>query len=201
MNPHFLFNSLNSIKHYIIHNEQKSAVLYLNKFSKLIRRILEASSIKVNSLKEELETVKLYMNIENIRFDNQIDFQVDIDPDINQQTVRIPSLILQPFLENAIWHGLATKEGEKKIRLEVKQTENAFIIITIRDNGIGREASDKLQKDKMLKRKSMGIPITRERLASFSRVFRNTFNLSFEDLYRDDGSVEGTQVILKIPTV
>jgi tetratricopeptide (TPR) repeat protein len=200
MNPHFLFNSLNSIKHYIIHNEQKKAVLYLNKFSKLIRRILEASSIKVNSLKEELETVKLYMNIENIRFDNQIDFQVDIDPEINQHTVRIPSLSLQPFLENAIWHGLSSKEGEKKIWMEVKQAENGFIVITIRDNGIGREASEKLQKEKVLRRKSMGIPITRERLATFSRVYRNTFNLSFEDLYRDDGGVEGTQVILKIPT-
>ncbi len=201
MNPHFLFNSLNSIKHYIINNEQINAVQYLNKFSKLVRRILEASSIKENSLKEELETIKLYMNIENIRFDEQIDFKINITPGINPQTVKIPSLILQPFLENAIWHGLSTKEGEKKIVLEVRQVQKGSIIITIRDNGIGREASKKLKEGKVLKRNSMGIPITRERLANFSRVYENTFDLSFEDLYKDDGSVAGTQVNLKIPTV
>ena len=88
MNPHFLFNSLNSIKHYIINNEQKNAVLYLNKFAKLVRSILESSSIKENSLNEELETVKLYMNIENIRFEEQIDFKVTVAPDINPQTVK-----------------------------------------------------------------------------------------------------------------
>ena len=201
MNPHFLFNSLNSIKHYIINKEQVNAVIYLNKFSKLVRRILEASSVKENSLKEELETVKLYMNIENIRFDEQIDFKINIAPDVNPQTVKIPSLILQPFLENAIWHGLSSKEGEKKIVLEVRQVQKGSVIITIQDNGIGREAAEKLQKGKVLKRKSLGIPITLERLANFSRIYQNSFDLSFEDLYRDDGSVAGTQVILKIPTI
>lgn len=200
MNPHFLFNSLNSIKHYIINNEQKNAVLYLNKFSKLVRSILESSSVRENSLKEELETVKLYMNIENIRFEEQIDFKVTVAPDINPQTVRIPSLILQPFLENAIWHGLSSKEGEKKILLEVDQVNKGYITIRIRDNGIGREASEKLNKDRVLKRKSMGISITRDRLAYFSRIHKNSFELSVEDLYKDDGSVAGTQVILKIPT-
>ena len=141
------------------------------------------------------------MNIENIRFDEQIDFKINIAPDVNPQTVKIPSLILQPFLENAIWHGLSSKEGEKKIVLEVRQVQKGSIIITIQDNGIGREAAEKLQKGKVLKRKSLGIPITRERLANFSRIYQNSFDLSFEDLYRDDGSVAGTQVNLKIPTI
>jgi sensor histidine kinase YesM len=140
------------------------------------------------------------MNIENIRFEEQIDFKVTVAPDINPQTVRIPSLILQPFLENAIWHGLSSKEGEKKILLEVDQVNKGYITIRIRDNGIGREASEKLNKDKVLKRKSMGISITRDRLAYFSRIHKNSFELSVEDLYKDDGSVAGTQVILKIPT-
>jgi len=199
MNPHFLFNSLNSIKHYIINNEQKNAVHYLNKFSKLIRKILESSSLKESSLKDELETVDLYMNIENIRFDEQIDYQVDIAPEINPQNVKIPSLILQPFLENALWHGLSSKEGKKEIRLEVRQNKKGHINITIRDNGIGREASEKLREGKVLKRKSMGISITRERLANFSRMYRDSFDLSIQDLYKGDGSVAGTEVILKIP--
>jgi tetratricopeptide (TPR) repeat protein len=200
MNPHFLFNSLNSIKHYIINNEQKNAVHYLNKFSKLVRRILESSSMKENSLKEELETVDLYMNIENIRFEEQIDYQVDIDPKINPETVKIPSLILQPFLENALWHGLSSKEGEKKIRLEIRQNNKGYINIAIRDNGIGRQASKKLREAKVLKRKSMGISITRQRLANFSRMYRDTFDLSIQDLYQGDGTVAGTEVNLKIPT-
>ena len=201
MNPHFLFNSLNSIKHYIINNEQKNAVHYLNKFSKLVRRILESTSIKENSLQEELKTVELYMDIENIRFNEQIDFEVDIAPDINPHNVKIPSLILQPFLENALWHGLSSKEGEKKIRLEVRRNEKGFINIAIRDNGIGREASEKLREGKVLKRTSMGISITRKRLSNFSRIYKNTFDLSIEDLYHGDGMVAGTQVNLKIPMI
>lgn len=201
MNPHFLFNSLNSIKHFIINNEQKNAVHYLNKFSKLIRRILEASSMKEISLKEELETVELYMNIENIRFDDQIDFEIDISPDINPDTVKIPSLILQPFLENSLWHGLSSKEGEKKIRIEISRGDKKQINIAIQDNGIGREAAGRLQAQKVLKKKSLGIPITLERLSNFSRIYKNTFDLSIEDLRQGDGSVAGTQVMLSIPTV
>ena len=99
MNPHFLFNSLNSIKLYIINNEKKNAVYYLNKFSKLVRKILEASSLKEISLAEELETIELYMNIENIRFSNEINFDISIEDGIDTHAIKIPSLILQPFLE------------------------------------------------------------------------------------------------------
>ncbi len=201
MNPHFLFNSLNSIKHFIINNEQKNAVQYLNKFSKLVRKILEASSEKEISLQEELETVNLYMNIENMRFNQEIDFEIDVAPDINPASIKIPSLVLQPFLENALWHGLSSKKGEKTIRLEVTRKSPDYIEIAIRDNGIGREASEKLNLQKTLRRKSVGIPITRERLANFSRVYQNSFDLSIRDILSADGAVEGTEVLLKIPTV
>jgi len=146
MNPHFLFNSLNSIKLYIINNEQKNAVHYLNKFSKLVRKILEASSLKEIPLADELETVELYMNIENIRFSNEINFETQIEEGIDPHNVKIPSLILQPFLENSLWHGLSSKEGEKNIVLEVSRGEEGFINIAITDNGIGRAAADFLHK-------------------------------------------------------
>jgi tetratricopeptide (TPR) repeat protein len=201
MNPHFLFNSLNSIKHYIINNEQKNAVHYLNKFSKLIRKILESSTTKEITLEEELETVTLYMNIENIRFNDDIDFKVEIAPEINPATVKIPSLILQPFLENALWHGLSTKEGEKKIRLVIRQDSPGIISIAIRDNGIGRDASKVLKEQKVLKRKSVGISNTRQRLASFYKVYRNSFKILIEDLYKEDGSAEGTNVLIQIPVI
>ena len=202
MNPHFLFNSLNSIKLYIINNEKKNAVYYLNKFSKLVRKILEASSLKEIPLVEELETVELYMNIENIRFSNEINFKINIEEGIDSHAVKIPSLILQPFLENALWHGLSSKEGEKNIILEVeKGKEDGFILISITDNGIGRLAAEQIKENKVLKRKSVGIDITKERLSNFSRDYLNSFHLNIIDLYGDLGESSGTKVVLEIPTI
>jgi len=201
MNPHFLFNSLNSIKLYIINNEKKNAVHYLNKFSKLVRKILEASSVKEIALAEELETVELYMNIENIRFNNEIQFEISIDEGIDTHLVKIPSLILQPFLENALWHGLSSKAGEKRIDLHVSRTNPRFINISITDNGVGREEAEKLKQSKVLKRKSVGIDITRERLANFSKDYQNSFEVDIVDLYDENGLPSGTQIILHIPTI
>ena len=201
MNPHFLFNSLNSIKLYIINNEQKNAVHYLNKFSKLVRKILEASSVKEIPLSEELETVELYMNIENIRFSNEIDFSITVDEDICTDNIRIPSLTLQPFLENSLWHGLSPKEGEKKIQLNVKKKGDHHINIEIVDNGIGRTAAETNKENRVLKRKSVGIRITKERLANFAKDYQNKFDVHIVDLFNDAGSPQGTKVILEIPTV
>ncbi|WP_226967952.1 tetratricopeptide repeat protein [Zobellia roscoffensis] len=201
MNPHFLFNSLNSIKLYIINNEQKNAVHYLNKFSKLVRKILEASSMREIPLAEELETVELYMNIENIRFSNEIDFKIRVAENIDTHTVKIPSLILQPFLENAIWHGLSPKTGEKIVDLRITKDKLDFIHIAISDNGIGRVAAEKIKQNKVLKRKSVGIDITKERLANFSKDLQNSFDVEIVDLYDENHKPLGTRVILHIPTI
>ncbi|WP_298474708.1 tetratricopeptide repeat protein [uncultured Maribacter sp.] len=200
MNPHFLFNSLNSIKLYIINNEKKNAVYYLNKFSKLVRKILEASTLKEITLAEELETVELYLNIENIRFSNEINYTISIDEDIDIHTVKIPSLILQPFLENAIWHGLSSKEGEKKLTLTANPGKKGFITISIIDNGVGRNAAEKIKKNKVLKRKSVGIDITKERLSNFSKDYQNSFDIEILDLFDEDKKSLGTKIILNIPT-
>ena len=200
MNPHFLFNSLNSIKLYIINNEKKNAVHYLNKFSKMVRKILEASSLKEISLADELETIDLYMNIENIRFSNEINFKVLLDETIDEHNIKIPSLILQPFLENSLWHGLSSKEGEKNILLHVSRENDKFIQISITDNGVGREASERIKESKILKRKSIGIDITKERLANFSKDFENSFQVEIIDLYDVNKVALGTKVVLHIPT-
>ncbi len=199
MNPHFLFNSLNSIKLYIINNEQKNAVHYLNKFSKLVRKILEASSNKEISLSEELETVELYMNIENIRFNNEIDFKVEVDKNVDLDQIKIPSLALQPFLENALWHGLSPKEGDKKITLRVTKENNGHVTISIEDNGVGRAAAEVNKKNRVLKRKSVGIDITKERLANFAKDYQNDFEVEFVDLFDDTGSPRGTRVTIYVP--
>ena len=155
---------------------------YLNKFSKLVRKILEASSLKEIPLAEELETVDLYMNIENIRFSNEINFDIIAGETIDTHNIKIPSLILQPFLENALWHGLSPKEGDKSITLELKKVDAGFIHIIITDNGVGRDVAEEIKQRKVLKRKSVGIDITKERLANFSRDYQNSFDITILDL-------------------
>ncbi|MBL4643933.1 MAG: histidine kinase [Flavobacteriaceae bacterium] len=194
MNPHFIFNALNSIKLYIINNEQKNAVKYLNKFAKLIRRILEASQIRETTLYQELETMEVYMSIENIRFLNEINYRTIIDPLVNTEQVYIPPLILQPFLENALWHGLSSKKGEKKIELSVHKKDDNFIEITIEDNGIGRKAAVKIKENKSIKRKSIGINLTKDRL----KKFNSQYLLTYSDVHTNN-LVTGTKVCLKTP--
>ena len=110
-------------------------------------------------------------------------------------------MILQPFLENSLWHGLSSKEGEKKIDLQVSRDKDGFINITITDNGVGRDASEKIREGKVLKRKSVGIDITKERLANFSRDYQNYFNVQIIDMFDKSQNATGTKVILHIPTV
>lgn len=199
MNPHFIFNSLNSIKLYIINNEKENAVYYLNKFAKLIRKILVVSNEKDISLADELDTMKLYMNIENIRFSNEIDFKINIGKDINTENIRVPSLILQPFLENSLWHGLSSKIDDKQIILDVKKEGNDYINISITDNGVGRKVSQERKLNKTLRRKSVGIEITKERLSNFSKRFARMYDLKIEDLFDSQNNAAGTKVVLNIP--
>lgn len=199
MNPHFLFNALNSIKLYIINNDQKKATSYLNKFSKLMRKILEASSLQEITLAEEIETMKLYMNIENIRFSNEIDFKVNVEKNINLEAVKIPPLVLQPFLENSLWHGLSSKKEDKKITVSIKKPNNRFLEFTIVDNGIGREESSKIKAKKFINRKSVGIDLTTERLKAFVKTLDNNFELHYVDLKDSSNKSLGTKVILKFP--
>ena len=198
MNPHFVFNSLNSIKHFIISNEKESAVHYLNKFAKLIRKILEVSMVKEVTLEEELETMKLYMSIENIRMSNEIQFNINIANDLNLQSIKIPSLLLQPFLENSIWHGLSSKEGVKIIDLLIHKKTPDFIDITIKDNGIGRKKALEIKDSKSIHRKSVGVSLSMNRLENYTRTFTNTHTLQFIDLEKE-GEPIGTKVELKIP--
>ena len=199
MNPHFIFNALNSIKLYIINNEQKNAVHYLNKFSKLIRKILDASSVKEISLEEELETMNLYLSIENMRFSNEIKHETIIDPSVNLATIKVPPLVLQPFLENAIWHGLSSKKGAKRIIISISQPSKEFIKITVEDNGIGRKESAKIKANKVINRKSIGVDLTKERLANFVKNCQHSFSLTYNDLIDDNENALGTKLTLQIP--
>jgi len=200
MNPHFLFNSLNSIKHFIINNEPKKSISYLTKFAKLIRNVLDYSGVPEISLKDEIEIMKLYLEIENLRFDHQLHFDFIIDPSIDLNQVKVPPLILQALIENAIWHGLAPKKENRRLWIRIFK-KHEQIKIEIEDNGIGRERAELIKKTKssMLKKKPMGINITEERLKVFAEKYKHKYHITFEDLIDESGAAAGTKVILYLP--
>jgi len=194
MNPHFIFNALNSIKAYLIDNNKEKAVYYLNKFAKLIRKILESSRNDSVSLDEELETIELYMHIENIRFNDAINFSVNCAQNVNLSTTRLPGLILQPFIENALWHGLMLKEGEKNIAIEVKSMGNT-ILLSITDNGIGRKKAKEKSEKKSFTKESLGIQFAQERLNYFNKTQGTRYGFIISDLEDETPGITGTSVV------
>ena len=199
MNPHFMFNALNSIKLYIIENDQLKATYYLNKFSKLMRKILEASAIQETTLAQEIETMELYLSIENIRFSNEIDFSIKTNANLNLEEVKIPPLVLQPFLENSIWHGLSTKEKNKKIKISIDKISSNYLQIDIEDNGIGRKGAEKIKAEKSIHRTSMGVNLTKDRLTNFVKQFNNDYSIIYKDLKDKKNKATGTKVCIKLP--
>lgn len=197
MNPHFTFNALNSIKTYIITENTKEAVKYLNKFAKLIRGVLNSSNKKVITLEEELETIESYLSIERLRFKDPIKFIVEVK-NVDPACLEVPPLLLQPFIENALWHGLAQKEGEKFIKIEVFQIDNSWICIEIIDNGIGREASRK-SSVAIPNHESLGVSISRKRLNNHFNLKNERTSLDYTDLKDDNDKSLGTKVSILIP--
>lgn len=202
MNPHFLFNSLNSIRNYIIKNEPQVASNYLANFATLMRKILDASQQSKTSLEEEVSMLTLYLNLELMRFSNGFTYTIEVDDELKNETIDIPSMVLQPFIENAIWHGLLNKEeGDCKLAITFKENPQDIheIIAEIEDNGIGREASAALQ-NAVKKHKSKGILITKERLNRISGMKRQE-PIQIIDLKNEDGSAKGTLVRIYLPVM
>ncbi len=193
INPHFIFNALNSIKYYILENESKIAADYLTKFSQMIRTILTASMMKEFTLQEEIQTLKVYMDIENLRFNNEMDFSVNVSPNIDLSEIKLPPLVLQPFLENAILHGIATVK-DKKITLTVNPDQNN-IKIMIRDYGVGRRKTSSTQIS-AITQPSMGLKIAHGMMRNY--FGQDAYKIEFTDLYEDENPA-GTLVTVEIP--
>lgn len=192
MNPHFVFNALNSIKSYIIKNDKENAADYLTTFSELIRAVLRNSIEKEISLEKELEALRLYLQIENLRLDNKFEFDIIVEDSIDSSQVAFPPLIIQPFVENSIWHGFINKKTQGYLQVNIKKVENDLIVI-IEDDGIGREASKKIEIARSRKR-SYGIAITQTRLQNIMEHA----DIHIEDLYHD-GHSTGTRVSIRLP--
>src|SRR5690606_14996337 len=165
MNPHFIFNSLNSIQHLIIADKREAAVKYLNKFSLLMRNLLETSIEKSIVLSEEINLLNKYLELESLRFDNAFTYTIEVDPPLNPDLIEVPMLVVQPFVENALVHGLLPKkEGDKTLRILFKKEGN-MLVCEIEDNGIGRKASQNLNPYLKSEKKSRAIEITEKRLS------------------------------------
>jgi len=201
MNPHFIFNCLNSINKFILENDTEKASRYLSKFSKLIRLILENSEQQVISLFSELEMLDGYLEMESNRFKTKFEYEIHVDEHIVTADIEIPSMLIQPYVENAIWHGLLPKEGkgELKISMTVKKNHGGdYLHCVIRDNGIGRVKAKELKETKILNQKSMGIRVTEERMHLLSIAKNKKPEVKITDLY-EGGIASGTQVELTIP--
>lgn len=196
MNPHFIFNALNSIKVFLIESDKENAILYLNRFAKLIRMVLESSRELKISLGEELDIAKLYISLEAIRFEDGLDFTINVERGISLRDTKVPPLVFQPFLENAVWHGLMPKKGPKSILIRVFSEEEG-VVVSIRDNGIGRAASGKMKANQTIQKQSIGISLSSDRLNFFNQSEK--FNYYFEILDHEGNSVErGTEVIFHL---
>ena len=200
MNPHFIFNSLNSIQKYILKNDQFAASQYLTKFSRLIRLILDHSNQNNILLSSELELLKLYVEMESIRFDDKFNYEINTGTEINTDTVEIPSMLIQPYVENAIWHGLLHKEEKGKLTISFLQNGENVIKVIIEDDGIGRDKAAELKSKQVLRKKSYGMQITEDWIAIINRLQDIKATSQVVDMKDNDGNATGTRVILEIPT-
>ena len=197
MNPHFIFNCLNSINRFIFKNETKEASDYLTRFSRLIRMVLLHSQKKLVPLEDELEMLKLYLDMERLRFKNAFDYHITTTNAIENSSVFIPPLLLQPFCENAIWHGLMHKDGQGHLNIELSETRG-ILYCSITDDGVGREKADEYKSKSAEKEKSLGLKITKERLSLLNQGTTGGTYYEIEDVKNEQGGIAGTKVQLKI---
>ena len=198
MNPHFIFNSLNSINSFILENNKPNSSRYLTKFSRLIRMILQNSQSSFISLKSELESLELYLEMETMRFDNHFSYKIMVPPELNISRLKVPPLIIQPYVENAVWHGLMHKEEKGELEIVVVQ-EGDWLYLKITDNGIGREQAARIASKSATKHKSMGLLITADRIAMMKNGNGSESAVFINDLVNADASAAGTEVQIKIP--
>ena len=197
MNPHFIFNCLNSIKSLIQEHKEEKSVNYLTTFSKLIRTLFNNADKKEISLYDEIETCKYYLQLEAMRFDMKFSYSLDIDKTIDLKSVGVPALIVQPFIENAIWHGIVPRNGGGNVSLTVIK-KNIAIEVIIDDDGIGREASKQNKAASGFSHQSKGVNLTQSRLELNNLLHERQAQLEIIDKKDENGTATGTTVIIKI---
>jgi ligand-binding sensor domain-containing protein/two-component sensor histidine kinase len=196
MNPHFMYNTLNSIQALILKQDIKSSNLYLSKFSQLMRKVLDASGRENITLQEDIQILELYLSLEKLRFGSEFNYFIEVDPLLDPYMIQIPPLILQPFAENALKHGLLHKVGDKK--LYIRYTLQRDMVCTIEDNGIGRKRAMEIKNRQHDQHESFSSDAIRKRLDLLQSVTNRRFEIKYEDLHTASLAA-GTKVIVRIP--
>ncbi|MBK6752929.1 MAG: histidine kinase [Flavobacteriales bacterium] len=192
MNPHFIFNALNSINEFVEENERTLAKDYLSRFAGLMNSVLENSQRAEVPLANDLKALRTYMDLEQLRMSGKFDYTITVDPTIDQYTTLVPPLVLQPFVENAIWHGISPKEGKGHITLSV-QRQDTRLMMTVEDDGVGRKPSAAQSPSAGTAKTSLGTAITRERLDMFGKQRQGHAGFRYTDL------LHGTRVEVEMP--
>jgi tetratricopeptide (TPR) repeat protein len=194
MNPHFIFNALNSVNHFIAQQDERTANKFLSEFSQLMRLVLEYSQEDFITLQKEQEILSLYMKLEHYRFRDKFEYEIDIDESINAESILVPPMLIQPYLENAVWHGLRYRDSVGFLKMSMVQ-KNDSLIVTITDNGIGRKKSAELKTENQKKHKSTGLKNIKERLTILNNVYKKHYEVNVSDGVNG----EGTKVQIKFP--
>jgi tetratricopeptide (TPR) repeat protein len=197
MNPHFIFNSLSSVQNAILYNETDKAVKYLTRFGKLMRQILESSAVEKVSLADEIVTIENYLALQQIRFPDKFDYKIDVDERIDTEEVFIPPMLTQPFLENAVEHGIRHKSTQGEITVKIEQ-QNGGVVIMIQDDGVGRAKAEELRRQSNRDYKSMATAITQERIKVLNRKLRHKITMEIIDLKDEQGEARGTRVVFGV---
>jgi ligand-binding sensor domain-containing protein len=201
MNPHFVFNALNSVQNFILKNDPREASRYLTKFARLMRLILENSESPMVTLAREIELLRYYTELEQLRFNHRFEFDFVIDPNLDPEAIAIPGMLIQPHIENAIWHGLMHKTdlGHLWIRM-IKMDENT-VICEIEDDGVGRVRTAEIEKDRAKPHRSTGLANIKHRLELLNAQRESDIRFDFEDLYTEIGQARGTKIIVRMPMI
>jgi tetratricopeptide (TPR) repeat protein len=200
MNPHFIFNTLNSIQYYVFQNDRIASNDYMTKFAKLIRKTLENSEQPAIPIDEEIDALKLYLELESLRFKKKFDWKIEIDEDIDTYMYKIPTMLIQPFVENSIGHGLMHKDGKGYINIDLKLDTDS-ILCSIEDNGVGRAKAMEIKNGKSNNHKSLGTSITESRLKLVNSLYGKNMKVDYTDLKDDEGNASGTRVVIRIPII
>lgn len=198
MNPHFIFNALNSIQDYIISNEKELASSYLVKFSRLIRMYLDYSQQNEITLEDEINALKLYLELEKVRFEDELEYKITVDNQLNTNQIKVPSLFVQPYVENALKHGLLHKLTNRQLKVDVKIIQPQKLQITIEDNGIGRVQSEKLKRSNQ-QHTPFATKANQERVHLYKNKLKRNITIKIEDLYDKSQTALGTRVVITVP--
>jgi tetratricopeptide (TPR) repeat protein len=187
MNPHFIFNALNSVNHFVAQQDERTANKFLSEFSQLMRLVLENSQEDFIPLVKEQEILTLYLKLEHYRFRDKFDYEINLDDNISTDSVEVPPMLIQPYIENAVWHGLRYKETKGKLVLNIS-TEDDFLVVEIVDDGIGRKKSAELKTANQRKHNSTGLKNIQERLQIINKVYKTDYRVSIDDLTEQGGT-------------